>query len=166
MFKSIYHPGRQKVTPCDLSSSRIKTLFKQYFSQVTCSLVIYSSNLTKIMFKSSYHPGRRKVTPCDLSSSRIKTIFKRYFSQVTCSLVIYLSNLIKIMFILSYHPGRRKVTPCDLSSSRIKLYLNNILFRLLVHWLYIQVTWLKYCSNRVIILEDERSHLVTFRLPG
>jgi hypothetical protein len=104
MFKSSYHPGRRKVTPCDLSSSKIKTLFKQYFSQVTCSLVIYSINLTKIMFKSNYHPGRRKVTPCDLSSCWIKTLFKQYFSQVTCSLVIYSSNLTKIMFKSSYHP--------------------------------------------------------------
>jgi hypothetical protein len=125
------------------SSSRIKTLFKQYFSQVTCSLVIYSSNLTKIMFKLSFHPGRRKVTPCDLSSSRIKTLFKQYLSQVTCSLVIYSSNLTKIMFKSSYHPGRLKVTPCDLSSSRIKTLFKQYLVKLLFHWLYIQVTWLK-----------------------
>ena len=114
MFQSSYLPGRRKVTPCDLSSSWIKTLFKQYFSHVTCSLVEYSSNMTKIMFKSSYHAGRRKVTPCDHSSSKIKTLFKQYSSQVTCSLVIYSSNLTKIMFKSSYHPGRRKVTPCDL----------------------------------------------------
>jgi hypothetical protein len=147
MYKSSYHPGRRKVTPCDLSSSRIKTLFKQYFSQVTCSLVIYSSNLTKIMFKS-----------CDLSSSRIKTLFKQYLSQVTCSLVIYSSNLTKIMFKSSYHPGRLKVTPCDLSSSRIKTLFKQYLVKLLFHWLYIQVTWLKYCLNRVtFVFQDKNS---------
>ena len=39
--------GFQKV------AKTINKMVKQYFSQVTCSLVIYSSNLTKIMFNSS-----------------------------------------------------------------------------------------------------------------